>query len=266
MDSGKARPALIALDFDGTLVDWRDGTPYVSAQTRETLAQAIAGGIHVGLCSGRRWYDMRTMMASIGMAWGQPFPSFVVSLEKQLYWVRDGRLEENGFADFNRARAAEMELLARDCLRCAPGWLEALGAAGLRHRIWHLYGDYGLEVTYETPEEAEQARILLADLVQAVPNAHVHRNSRSAYVVPASCTKGIALRGMAEILGLPPGRILGVGDSLNDLDMVDGRYGLVGATLANADPVVLAAVRAAGGYIASAPAEAGVHEVIRRML
>ncbi len=52
------RPALVALDFDHTLIHWRDGA-YVSPETRETLAQAIARGVHVGLCSGRWWWNMR---------------------------------------------------------------------------------------------------------------------------------------------------------------------------------------------------------------
>ena len=259
-------PAFIALDFDGTLIDWSRGGAYVSPETQEALREAIARGIHVGLCSGRRWHAMRDTLAGIGLPWGQPFPSFVVTLEKLIYWVRDGRLDEGPFADWNAARSREMDVLARECLQQGPRWFAALEAAGFHHRQWYLWGDYGLEIAYDTPEIAEKVRLMLCDLVRDVANAHVHRNYSAAYVVPASGTKGISLRGMADILGVPPARILGVGDSLNDLDMVDGRYGLSGATMANGDPMVQDAVRAAGGHVASGAAEAGVGEIVRLAL
>ena len=87
-----------------------------------------------------------------------------------------------------------------------------------------------------------------------------------ANVALATGTKGATLRGVAEALGLPPERVLGIGDSLNDLDMVDGRYGLSGATMENGDAAIKDAVRKAGGIVAAGVAEAGVGEIIRGYL
>ena len=114
-----------------------------------------------------------------------------------------------------------------------------------------------------SPEDAEQVRQMLTEWVQDMPLARAHRNYALAHVVLATGGKGNTLLHAASQRGLAPGHVLAIGDSLNDLQMLDGRLGMHSGAVGNADPVVQQAVRAAGGIVATQRAGAGVGEILR---
>jgi HAD superfamily hydrolase (TIGR01484 family) len=47
------RPRLVALDVDGTLVDWVDGVQTMSASVREAVRGVVDAGVHVVISTGR---------------------------------------------------------------------------------------------------------------------------------------------------------------------------------------------------------------------
>ncbi len=55
----------------------------------------------------------------------------------------------------------------------------------------------------------------------------------------------------------PKELMLAIGDSLNDLTMLDGKLGFRVGTVGNADELINAAVRAAGGMVATQRVAAG---------
>jgi len=232
--------------------------------TQELLGETISKGVKIGIVSGRPWYDMRTILAQHGVNFGRPFPSFLVYREKFILWVEDGKTRDEG--EWNRLKMREMEALNHEILKRTPSWLAALKEAGLTHKIWNIFGDYGFEVFYSTPEEAEKARGILARLADGLPNAEVQRNYWGTNVVLASGNKGCALRHVADGLGIAPDEVLAIGDSLNDLSMLDGRCGLRSAAVGNADPVVKEAVLKNGGLVAENPGGEGVAEIIRKLV
>jgi HAD superfamily hydrolase (TIGR01484 family) len=250
---------LIGTDFDLTLL--YNGIPKA---TQDLLVETIQKGIKVGIVSGRPWYDMRTILTQQGINFGKPYPEFLVWREKFILWVADGKTREE--VEWNKSKLREMEALNHHILQHAPDWLAALKEAGLEHRIWNIFGDHGLELFYRDLADAEKARKILAELAANVPGAAVSRNHCGTGVSLATGTKGCALRHVADCLGIAPNETLAIGDSLNDLSMLDGRHGLRSAAVANADPVVKEAVLKNRGLIAEKPGGAGVAEIIQKLV
>jgi hydroxymethylpyrimidine pyrophosphatase-like HAD family hydrolase len=248
---------MIGADFDGTLWGGAEGLP---SGLRRLLVALREGGVEAGLVSGRYWWEMRDLLAGAGLEWGDPFPSFVITRETFIYWIGLDAMEPD--QDWNEARGAELAELTAWLCRRETEWRLRLESAGLRPKRWWLWGDYGLEVWFETVEETAAAQALLVSWCAAQPLAHAHRNRCLAHVVLATAGKGACLERAAATRGVAPQQVLALGDSLNDLTMLDGGCGFHAAAPSNAEPEVQTAVRAAGGWVAESAAGDGVAEVL----
>jgi hydroxymethylpyrimidine pyrophosphatase-like HAD family hydrolase len=63
-------------------------------------------------------------------------------------------------------------------------------------------------------------------------------------------------------LGIPPERVMAIGDSLNDMDMLNGEHGFFPVAVANAEAEIKVAVQKAGGLVTRSPTSDGVAEAI----
>lgn len=255
-----ANIGIIGMDFDLTLVDYPEGKPHVPARTLDLLADLVRGGTEVGIVSGRYWWEMRDTLTEAGLAWGNPFPSFVAARETFIYWFREGRMTPDD--EWNLPRGEEAAELARVLVPRETEFVTALEAEGLKMRRFILWGDYGMEMHFASAEEAERAREHLARWVASIRLARTHRNRFLAHVVLATAGKGRSLLRAAQSRGLRPDQVLAIGDTLNDLDMLDGALGFWTGAVGNADDVIKDAVTAAGGVVAEAAAGDGVAEII----
>jgi hydroxymethylpyrimidine pyrophosphatase-like HAD family hydrolase len=70
---------------------------------------------------------------------------------------------------------------------------------------------------------------------------------------------------LARLRGYAPAQVLAVGDSVNDVSMLDGSHGFRAATVANAGAEIRELVRAGNGYVATRGNGHGVNEVIGRL-
>ncbi len=96
---------VIAVDFDGTLVEHVEGRPVMPEGLYEALAGLVSRGVHVGIATGRDWWDLRDLLLRLGIPWGWPFPTFVIARQTYVYWLRNGRQEPD--EEWNGARMAE---------------------------------------------------------------------------------------------------------------------------------------------------------------
>lgn len=246
----------IVTDYDLTLT----GHGSTLATSTAMLAQWAERGLTVGLASGRPLDSLLEIFRTQGVPFGRPFPHFVVARENFLHWVRDGRPEAD--EEWNPQRFAELDAVYRAICPFLHQAFAALIDAGLAWRTWNLFCDYGLEFFFATPEEAEQARKVLEAVFRPLDAVRVQRNYWGTNVVARDGGKGYTLRRVADTLAVPPSRILAIGDSLNDLDMLDGRYGFLPGAVGNADAAIKDAVRRAGGIVATRPTGEGVAEII----
>ncbi len=252
---------MVAMDFDLTLLEWRNEAPYVPADTIKLLNRLIESGVEVGIVSGRYSWTMRLMLGEAGVAWGEPFPTFIVPRETFVYSVAGDQLIPD--EEWNEQRADELVELLRWIMLRQADWHREMGRAGLDIAHWILWGDYGLEAGFRTMEEADWAREMLAAWTADMPLAHAHRNHKLAHLVLATAGKGKSLLRVATGKGIAPDEVLAIGDSLNDLSMLDGKLGFHVATVANGDEPIQEAVRAAGGMVATQRVGAGVTEIVR---
>ncbi len=252
---------MVGMDFDLTLIEHRSGGVYVPSETYEMLVALIESGVEVGIVTGRGCWAMDDLLEQAGIPWGRPFPTFVCPRETFLYWITDGRRQPDEV--WNRARSEELAKLVGWLTPRQYEWYKAIEAADLQIAHWMLWGDYGLEVGMNSPEDAEQVRQMLSQWIRDMPLAQVHRNYALAHVVLATAGKGTTLLHAARERDLAPQQVLAIGDSLNDLQMLNGKLGMHSGAVGNADPTVKQAVAAAGGIVATQPAGAGVAEILR---
>jgi len=251
---------MVGMDFDWTLYSHREGSSGVPEHTRDMLCWLREHEVEVGIVSGRPWWDMRDLLVPQGFAWGDPFPSYIVARETFIYWIGDDAMEPD--EAWNSARADELAELTRQLSERQTAWRLKLESAGLTPVRWFLWGDYGLEIHLPDPERAEQARLLLAEWSADLPLATTSRNRTLAHIILATATKGGSMAHAAASRGLRADQALAIGDSANDITMLDGRHGLRAATVSNADEEIKAAVRRCGGVIAESEAGEGVWELL----
>lgn len=251
---------MVAMDFDMTLVDHSELGVQIPEQTKELLTSLINQGVDAGIISGRHWWEMKEILEKTGMKWGDPFPSFFITREALIYRLQGNEMipdeewnknKTRGITDFTRNLAGRVSLI-----------MDLLAANGLYAARWILYSDYALELFFGNEEEAEAARILIQSSNVSDINGKVHRNRSVANVIFSEIGKGKTLLHLAKSTNLLPEQVLAIGDSLNDMDMLDGQLGFTCGAVGNAALLIKDAVNKANGMVAVQRTGWGVAEII----
>jgi len=247
---------LIATDLDSTLTC--EGA--ISPQVKDFILEIMGQGIKIGIASGRRLSDVRGIISRNGLKWGNPFPSFVISQERFIL-TPEGK-DFKGAEIWNYKRRKETEKLISFILLRLPKWLINLSLQGLKPQHWVIESDNNLILQYEDLEKAEKTREFIKKWVGKISSILVRR--RYIWVeVTLPLGKGTALNHLANILNFHSAEVLAIGDSANDLDMLNGRLGFSSAVVANAEPKVKEVVLKSGGYVASKTCGEGLVEIIK---
>ena len=251
---------LIGLDYDWTMLDYSSGKPVLGKQLITYLGGFIRAGGFAGIVSGRTAGSLRDEFARHGVPWHAPFPSFCVVQEAFVFY--DGAAVPDAY---NEQARADMERQSEVLASFLPGWLEAMRSGGCSPVRWSLSSDYLLSVEFSCDREAERAHPILKDAVRRqAPACGVHRNCHLLGVYLLSCGKGNALARVAEHFDVSTQQVLAVGDGLNDLTMMEEKFGFLCGAPENADPLLLERVRDRGGRIGAGSAYTGVMDVLRQ--
>ncbi len=256
---------LIAMDLDSTLLDWNGGRPTISDSCKEALLTAARSGIQLVIATGRILREVVLELETNGLPFGNPVPNFVIALEKYCYRVVNGEPQEDEvLASWNRERWAEARYVTEQIfLPNAADWLRTLTEAGLSPLRWVLDTRAGwLSLVYGDVDHARRVEPFLERFAQPFPEVVLNRNAMFVGLVPRNGTKGKALQFLTNYLGIPQDRVMAIGDSLNDLDMLNGEHGFFPVAVANAEPTIKAVVERAGGLLATQPASDGVAEAV----
>jgi len=256
---------LIAMDLDSTLLDWSDGTSKLSENCRQALLRAAESGVNIAIATGRILREIALELEVHGLPFGKPVPHFVIPLEKYCYRVVNGEVvEDEAMARWNKERWDEAKRVVEEIvLPRAHDFLVRLKELGLPPVRWVLDTRAGwFSLVYETVDQARQAEKVLEQVASSLPDLTVNRNFVFVGFIPLNGTKGKAVRFLAETLGIPTERVMAIGDSINDLDMLNGEHGFFPVAVANAEPEIKEAVKKAGGMVTEKPASDGVAEAI----
>lgn len=106
--------------------------------------------------------------------------------------------------------------------------------AGITVNNFYIYGHYAVEVHVDI-KNADKALELMREFVKekGFEDAAVHRNGMMITIYHKDAGKGNALLAASEAFGLKPSEVLAIGDNYNDVSMIDGNLGFVGACVGN---------------------------------
>lgn len=211
------------------------------AQVRALIKQLAAQGTSFHLCTGR--------------------PQAFAEAMSQVVDVQTPFICENGAMIFTPETDRATSMISEDALKIVQELHRALSAEGF---IMEVGNEYSLCASWLGISEAPQAEIVARKDVLEARYERLGLNWTNSHtsidVTPFGVSKQSAVAVMLAEMGLRPENAIGIGDSHNDLKMLE----YVGLPLcpANANPEVKALCK----IIASQPQVAGVVELLQGLL
>ncbi|MCL6517365.1 Cof-type HAD-IIB family hydrolase [Alicyclobacillus sp.] len=239
---------LVALDMDGTSLDL--GLD-ISPQTRRAIRRAIEAGVMVTFATGRRYGGLVQQLArELGMT----VP--LVTVNGGEVWTPHGELL------MRRAhRAEDIAWLHGLAIRHGANYWATMPDGILSDEplpdrmddvVWLKFGFY--------TEDQDALASLWKTLWQAGRFELSNSNPFNIEVNPQGVTKAAGLEVVCQRIGVRPEQVVAVGDSLNDIPML--QWAGLGVAMGNAQD----AVKEVAGWVAEVCERGGVAGVIERVL
>jgi len=270
---------LVAIDIDGTLADTQG---HVRSATRDAVARAVAAGVKVVLCSGRRYRRILPVVAELGL--DVPVVGHSGALVKDptdhrtLWWggFDDGLRDRlvRWIVATGRPAVIYLDQFHTDIDFLVPGYPSGNGLfdeyveVNMRHvrlepRLLRDPPASSLEMCLiDTREAMLVCERGLHDALGDAVCTHVLRSPRYTgwmlEILRGDVHKWRAIRVLADRWHIPAGRILAIGDDVNDVAMLT-ESGL-GIAMANAPD----AVRRVADHVTSTNDDDGVARAIDR--
>lgn len=262
---------LIALDIDGTVL-LEDDT--LSPGVVEAVADAQSAGHEVMLATGRSWDSTHTIMDRLGIR-----PEYAVCSNGAIVMRRTG---EGDAAPYERAHVetfdpTEVLTLLGEHLAGAHFLVELPDGSRL---FTDYLDDWNLEganrVSFDQLSEQPVCRVVVVapektdkDFLQLVERIGLSQVSYAIGwtawldIAPQGVDKSTALELVREWLGIPPERVLVMGDGRNDIEMMQWAVRNGGRAIAmhQGPPEV----HAAAGEVGLSVTEGGVAAVLRAL-
>ena len=257
---------MVAFDMDGTILNVpsslqviHDGKEvaaalYVPGALIQRLELLCQRGIKIGINSARSFERVMEPLRANDIFPHKEFPHFVIANQREIY-VRDGAgfipvLEWNN--QFGRNGDAEIR-------RHVRGWVDEF------QQEYECLAD-GSAIVCSTESSARRLADELSEIMagEGLP-FDIYRVQCQIFVIERNGCKGAALLRTAELFKLKADEVLAVGDSENDITMLDGRHGLRSATPSNAPFYIKEMVSANKGYVASASHGDGSAEIVGKL-
>ena len=259
---------IIAMDLDGTLVKGAQG---VTPRVRRAIDDARAAGIEITIATGRMFRSARRFAEDLQV--GLPIICYQGSLVRDpvtgVTHHHDVLPTEPAQAavEFARRRGLHVNAYIDDQLYMEADTPEGRFYAASSNVPITFVDDLAAAVTAGSTKLVfvmDEARVL--DAVAEMdgrfgPAVQATRSHpRFAEIVRRDVNKGRALARVAAAANVPIGQTMGIGDNLNDLELV--RAAGIGVAMGDGDPRVLAAA----DWITGSYEEDGVAQAIERLL
>jgi Cof subfamily protein (haloacid dehalogenase superfamily) len=227
-------PKLVALDIDGTLLKWIEGSgttrEEISPAVRDAVRRAVDAGAHVVLASGRSPHGMTGVADLLGLSGEDGDQVWVVASNGAVVF-RYPPLEVVHEETFD-ARPAVDAILARH-----PNALVAVEERGVGYRVNSHFPDGELSgdmivtdvddllatevsrVIIRDPESTADEFVALAEELGLHGTNYVVGWTAWLDLAPVGVSKASGLAFVAEQLGLTAADALAVGDGRNDVEM-----------------------------------------------
>lgn len=253
---------LVSLDFDGTILSYDDPAGVIHHDVIPVLNELADAGVRWVANSGRELADQREVVERSRRRGLTSLPVAYICTETTVHVVRGRECEPlQPWNRIAREQLIEFHALVQHRLGDLLVEIERVYRPELflvgEHYTAFLLKDHHLAEHRLFPAIEHQ--------LAGVDKVLMSRNGGWVAVNHADLGKGNALRAYAEHAGIRAGEILAIGDHQNDLSKLEtGVAGHVGCP-GDAIPEVKAAVRAAGGTIATLPGPSGTAQILRQV-
>lgn len=255
---------MIMCDYDFTLVDYPpSGEHRIQPEVLECLDYLVDKGLTVGIISGRTFDSLRSELSNSKIKFGCKFPNCLVCQDSYFYYHDShGQFVED--FEINTNVKKSRYIFCRENLDTFQEILMKIENSGHIPIDWHIDARYGFEIVMENPMVSQSIYDILSDEYNV--KFQLNRNHHLLNIIPNNEGKGISLMRIARKFSIEHKDILAIGDSLNDLSMLDGKYGFLCGTVSNADKQIIEAVKKADGYVATQRASLGVKQCIKHFI
>lgn len=242
MDSIK----LVALDMDGTLLN---SDHEVSNYTQEVIAKALTEDVHVVLSTGR-WFDSCFPYAEL-----LRLPSYLITTNGGEIWTINKELVRQHLLD---AKLVKMmwelgeQVGVNNWMVATDGVWRGEGPDDFFAHKWLKYGCDSLDKPKLDKIVEELSHYEELELTNSLPT--------NVEVNPTGVNKASALRKVCEELGITMNNVMAVGDSLNDIKMI--QQAGIGVAMGNAQD----AIKQVADYVTETNDHDGVAKVIRKFV
>ncbi len=250
---------LIACDLDNTLT----GNSFILPEIKDFLQELINRGIKFAINSGRCLRNLREILLESKIYPSSGFPQIIISGQGvNIHYLKD----EDYLADekWNTKREKELKLMQEEIGWEGIRWGKLIKKIGLFPREKRIsYGSFTMRF-----DEEKQAILARDILISKNHLKYVTFLRNKSYLTASLSTalKGKSLVRVTQHFNIPSSQVLAIGDSQNDEDMLDGKFGFLTAVPSNADEKIKEMVDKNGGYIALHPTEKGTVEAINSFL
>lgn len=264
------RLGLIAVDLDGTLLGGTPGRYGILPAATAALCGAARLGLRVCIATGRDLPFVLELLAREGIRpRADGWPHVIIAEERTIHeWRDDAFVPDNAWnrevlaaerSSFTAVRQGVIELLQGPLLAIDP---DVRRVDGEKEE-----GRGFVEIVFKDSQGSRRGEALLREWLRKRQLPYVPvRNVAGVAIRHSTVGKGAVLAAVCQRFSLQPQQVLAIGDSVNDLSMVDGRLGFKAAAPGNAEPEVQEAVRRIGGYIARGQCGDGVAEAVRALV
>jgi hydroxymethylpyrimidine pyrophosphatase-like HAD family hydrolase len=245
---------LVCTDFDGTLAGENPDEPLAPEFFRWLSTSRKVSEVSWVVATGRSWESLREALLTHE---APVMPDWIVTVEREIHQVKEGQAHsleawdkcctETHQALFGRHGALleriEREIGSTDEVTVIPD----AGAIGL------IAG---------SKESIQRTDALVNEIIREHPEISTVRNGPYFRFAHVDYHKGSCLAEIQKLLDLPSSSTFIAGDNLNDLPMLQRKFGHFLACPSNSVPEVIAQVKKEGGYIASQEAGSGIAEAL----
>ena len=247
---------LLSTDFDGTLVA-HGSDPVLDLGCMAQIERLQEDGVIWAINTGRSVDLLQSGLTDFEFP---IHPDFILTSERDVFRPSSNGGKWEPYGDWNERVAREHAELFQSAESVLAEVVDFVNQKTKARLLYHSAGLEGLVA--ENEEELERVTKFIDRAREKQPKFHYQRNTVYLRFCHADYHKGAALAELSRLVEIPREQIFAAGDHHNDISMLDGRYAQLPACPANAIPEVKAAVRAAGGYVASESYGAGVHEAL----
>ena len=248
------KPLLICTDFDGTLAG-EDPTAILAPDFFLWLAQARkTTTVSWVVATGRSWESLKEALL---FHQAPLLPDWVVAVEREIHQVKDQ--QAHSLQEWNDPCAETHQALFG---RHGAIFEQIEREVGSAEDVTVIPDAGTIGLIAGSKESIARTHSLVSEILQDHPEIATVRNGPYFRFSHVDYHKGSCLAHIQKLLDLDPSSTFIAGDNLNDLPMLQQKFGHYLACPSNSVLEVIQQLKKEGGYIAKKEAGAGIAEAL----